>query len=104
MRDSAFLLRPTQKSVVSIRDVSDITGLDRVVAQEYAVSGTDAGAFCQYNARIAHAFGRFDHERVFKTLHALLDTRRPSELSAQEMYTTLQWHRNRVARAIIHSL
>ena len=89
---------------MSIQDVSDIAGLDRAVAQEYAVSGTDAGAFCKYNARIAHAFGRFDHERVFKTLHALLDTRRPSKLSAQEMYTTLQWHRNRIARSIILSL
>ncbi|KAF8581466.1 hypothetical protein K439DRAFT_1636189 [Ramaria rubella] len=95
--DSAFLLRPMRKSMVSIRDVSEIAGLDKAIAHEYAVSAIDAGSFCQYNAEIARAFGRADHERVFKTLRSLWgDVGRPPKHGSQ-------WHKSRLGRNIILS-
>lgn len=87
--------------MVSIRDVSDITGLDQTVALEYAVSAPDAGSFCLYNAKVARSFGRIDHERLFRTLQALLWD---AGESPQKINTTLQWRRNRLARCIIFSL
>lgn len=101
MLDAAFLVRPVRKSTVSIRDVSEITGLDSTVAREYAVSAADAGSFCQHNARVAHSFGRIDHERLFRTLHALLSSLAHSKHKTAK---ALLWHRDRLARGIILSL
>ena len=86
--------------MVTIRDVSEITGLDQTVAREYAVAATDAGSFCQYNARVARMFGRTDHERLFRTLHALLcDTG-----MSGKMNEGLLWYEDRLAQGIIRSL
>lgn len=87
--------------MVSIRDVSEITGLDQSVAREYAVSALDASSFCQYNAKVARAFGRTDHERLFRTLQALLWD---AGESPDKLNTALQWHKNQLARSIIFSL
>jgi SEA/GATOR complex protein SEA3/WDR59 len=91
-----------RKSLVSIRDVSEITGLDQTVVREYAVSAANAGSFCQHNARVARAFGRTDHERLFRTLHALLSD--IGHLPRNQVGTPFQWHKNRLARGIILSL
>ncbi|KIJ56276.1 hypothetical protein M422DRAFT_219410 [Sphaerobolus stellatus SS14] len=101
-RESTVLVRPVRKSRVIIRDVSEITGLDRVIAQEYLLSANDPGTFCHHNASVARAFGRVDHERVFTTLYALLgDTKELNETSEPQRTTALDWRRNNLSKKII---
>jgi hypothetical protein len=82
--------------------VSSITGIDQTVAEEYAVSATEPGSYCRQNAEIAHAFGRIDHERIFKTLQAILgDQRRDSKTKDPGIF---RWQNDPFCSKIIYCL
>lgn len=96
-----YLVRPIRKSLVSIRDLADVTGLDTYVAKSYAVSGADPTSFCLKNANIAKSLNRTDHERIFRTLGALLET---SPLTGDSKGIRKYWRRDHLGRSIISSL
>ncbi|KAG5639878.1 hypothetical protein DXG03_002709, partial [Asterophora parasitica] len=82
---SYALLSAPRRSTVFIENTTNIAGGDRKVAKDYvfgdapevgrvAGSGCNGGLkdVCARNAKAARLHGRYDHERAFKTLQALL--------------------------------
>jgi hypothetical protein len=60
-----------RRSVVHIMSTVDSATPDRRVAAEYVfVSGTVEDT-CEQNAIVAHRYGRFDHERIFRMMQAV---------------------------------
>lgn len=55
-------------------DTTNIAGPDRLVALDYVFSSTSLIDVCERNARAAKEKGRFDHERIFRTLQPLFRT------------------------------
>jgi len=60
-----------RRSIVFMNDTTNIAGGDRKVALDYEFQGDCLGAVCETNAIAAREHGRYDHERVFRTLRTL---------------------------------
>ncbi|GJJ13063.1 hypothetical protein Clacol_007312 [Clathrus columnatus] len=100
--DSGYLVKPVRKSRVSIRDLTDVTGLDPFVARSYVVSAANATSFCLQNAEIAKSLNRTDHERMFRTLASLVEiTPISSDLTSNR--TCNGWWNDYLGRSIIIS-
>ena len=56
-----------------IKPAATIGHPDRVIASQYRMDTTKPGDSCRANALIAKQHGRYDHERVFKTLEILIE-------------------------------
>lgn len=69
-----YSLLPTRRSNVFMMDTTNIAGPDRLVAVDYVFSSTSLIDVCERNARAAKEKGRFDHERIFRTLQSLFRT------------------------------
>lgn len=61
-----------EKSVLYVRDVSHLVSAERSTAQHYQVNAGSPTALCEINAEVAHKYGRFDHERIFRLLKPLV--------------------------------
>ncbi|THV07254.1 hypothetical protein K435DRAFT_848204 [Dendrothele bispora CBS 962.96] len=64
-----------RRSTVVIRNTTTIAGGDRRVAVDYIFMSNDVVEVCDTNASVARSRGRYDHERIFKALTAVLGTR-----------------------------
>lgn len=71
----SFSLVSTRLSTVYLKDASHITGVDSVIAAEYVFSGSSPLEVCKRNSEFARKLCRFDDERVFKVLHALMTSK-----------------------------
>ncbi|TFK47373.1 hypothetical protein OE88DRAFT_1811180 [Heliocybe sulcata] len=71
----SFSLVSTRLSTVYIKDASHITEVDRGVAAEYIFCGASPVEMCKHNADVAQKHGRFDHQRSFKLLQMLLESK-----------------------------
>uniref|UniRef100_A0A0W0FZ82 Uncharacterized protein n=1 Tax=Moniliophthora roreri TaxID=221103 RepID=A0A0W0FZ82_MONRR len=67
-------MMPSRRSTVVISNTSPIAGCDKIVAVDYIFLAPDILDLCDQNANFARAHGRYDHERIFRTLGALLGT------------------------------
>ncbi|KAF9266957.1 hypothetical protein L218DRAFT_857464 [Marasmius fiardii PR-910] len=65
---------PSRRSTVIISNTSSIAGSDKTVAEDYIFQASEIPILCDQNASFARLHGRYDHERIFKTLGALLKT------------------------------
>ncbi|KAJ3493225.1 hypothetical protein NMY22_g20237 [Coprinellus aureogranulatus] len=66
-----YSLLPTRRSNVFMMDTMNLAGPDRLVAVDYVFMGASLIEVCERNARVAKERGRWDHERVFRTVQAL---------------------------------
>ena len=97
---------------VSLKDFSEqlshIGGLDKTLATQYSLAVHDPVALCKRNAPIARRFRRYDHERVWRTLLAVVGkTVKPRDGSdAQEKVQKgpMQWGQNPLARKLLDQL
>ena len=71
--DVPYALLPTRRSTVFIKPPASIGHPDRTIASQYQTDMTKPGESCRANALIAKQHGRYDHERVFKTLEILVE-------------------------------
>lgn len=70
--DVPYALLPTRRSTVFIKPATSIGHPDRIIASHYQMDTSKPGESCRANASIAKQHGRYDHERVFKTLGVLI--------------------------------
>lgn len=75
----------TRRSNVFIEDTSKIAGPDKLVAEEYIFAAKSIWEYCEKNAEVARDKGRFDHERVFKTLQSLLRAPEKTEVEGVQV-------------------
>ena len=68
------LVTPSRHSTVLISRTVSRTGSDKAVAGDYIFQAPTISDVCNRNADFARLHGRFDHERIFRTLGALLKT------------------------------
>ena len=76
-----YAVYPTRRSIVFSTSTNNIAGADKKVAADYVFtvfSGSLADV-CETNAVAARDHGRYDHERVFRTLKMLFRERSHSE-------------------------
>ena len=66
-----YALLAPKRSNVFFTVTADIGGADRKVALGYVFMADTLAEVCDKNAEMARNFGRYDHERVFKTLKTL---------------------------------
>ena len=66
-----YALLGLKRSHVFFTPTADIGGADRKVALGYVFMADTLAEACDKNAEMARDFGRYDHERVFKTLRTL---------------------------------
>jgi hypothetical protein len=66
-----YALLAPKRSNVFFTVTADIGGADRKVALRYVFMADTLAEVCDKNAEMARDFGRYDHERVFKTLRTL---------------------------------
>ncbi|KAH8828328.1 vacuolar membrane protein [Flagelloscypha sp. PMI_526] len=72
-RDTNPSLVPSRRSTVYLTNTISLIGPDRTVAVDYMFSHTSIHILCEMNAEVAQRYGRFDHERIFKTLAPILN-------------------------------
>ena len=60
-----------RRSTVFVTSTVNIGGADKVVAQDYIFAADSLGEVCAVNAEAARRHGRYDHERIFKTIGML---------------------------------
>ena len=70
--DVPYALLPTRRSTVFIKPAARIGHPDRVIAAQYQMDTSKPVETCRANASIAKQHGRYDHERIFKTLEVLI--------------------------------
>ncbi|KAJ7473277.1 hypothetical protein FB451DRAFT_290628 [Mycena latifolia] len=70
-RHDSFAYPAPRRSTVFITNTTHISGPDRKVAEGYVFEAETLPMLCQKNAEVAREHGRYDHERIFKILHAL---------------------------------
>ena len=70
--DVPYALLPTRRSTVFIKPAASIGHPDRTIASQYQTDTSKSEESCRANASIAKQHGRYDHERVFKTLEVLI--------------------------------
>ncbi|KAJ3726694.1 hypothetical protein C8R42DRAFT_694325 [Lentinula raphanica] len=73
----ALVAGSTRKSQVVIANTTGLVGGDKSVAEDYVFSAEqcrDLVQMCDSNAIAARLHGRYDHERVFRSIGALLAT------------------------------
>ena len=62
-----------RRSTVFIKPAASIGHPDRTIASQYQMGMTKPGESCRANASVAKQHGRYDHERIFKTLEILIE-------------------------------
>lgn len=72
--DVPYALLPTRRSTVFIKPAASIGHPDRTIASQYQADTSKPGESCRTNASIAKQHGRYDHERIFKTLEVLIES------------------------------
>ncbi|TFK18369.1 hypothetical protein FA15DRAFT_760641 [Coprinopsis marcescibilis] len=70
-----FSVLPTRRSNVFKMDTLKISGPDRRAATGYVFEGEGLAGICEANAQFASECGRYDHERIFRTLRSLFRTK-----------------------------
>ncbi|KAJ3761584.1 hypothetical protein EV360DRAFT_37518 [Lentinula raphanica] len=71
----ALVAGSTRKSQVVIANTTGLVGGDKSVAEDYVFSaGSNLVQMCDSNAIAARLHGRYDHERLFRSIGALLAT------------------------------
>lgn len=76
---ASYSLLPTRRSTVFIANTTHFAGADKKVAVEYIFQSDTLAAVCETNSLIAKEHGRYDHERVFRTLGSLFPTPKPGD-------------------------
>lgn len=66
-----YALFAARRSTVFLTSTRDFTGADQKVSLEYIFVANSLATVCDTNADVAKRHGRFDHERIFKTLGTL---------------------------------
>jgi len=59
---------------VFLLSTRDLAGADKTAAEDYVFTGNSLAEVCEKNADAAKVHGRFDHERMFRTLRTLFRT------------------------------
>ena len=80
-----YAVFPTRRSIVFLTSTNNIAGADKTVAVDYvftAGSGSLADV-CEVNAAAARDHGRYDHERVFRTIKVLFRERERDHLDSK---------------------
>ena len=72
--DVPYALLPTRRSTVFIKAAASIGHPDRIAASEYGMNMSKPGETCRVNASIAKLRGRYDHERIFKSLEIVVES------------------------------
>ncbi|KAI5119541.1 hypothetical protein M0805_008527 [Coniferiporia weirii] len=67
-----YSLLPKRMTIVFIKDRSFVVGAHRKLAAQYSLQSKDPLQLCKKNAEIARRHSRFDHERLFHDLAAML--------------------------------
>ena len=82
-----YAVFPPRRSLVFLTSTNNIAGADKKVAADYVftVGSGSLADVCEANAVAARDHGRYDHERVFRTLRMLFRDRRHPE--------NKKWHR-----------
>ena len=82
----------SRRSTVFLLSTTDLAGADKAVAEDYIFTADSLRVVCEKNADAAKARGRFDHERVFRTLRTLFrapqkdeNKKRPQQFSSDEL-------------------
>ena len=72
-----YAVYPTRRSIVFSTSTNNIAGADKKVAADYVftVCSGSLADVCEVNAVAARDHGRYDHERVFRTLKLLFRER-----------------------------
>ena len=70
--DVPYALLPTRRSTVFIKPAASIGHPDKAIASLYQMDTSKPGESCRANASIAKQHGRYDHERIFRTLEVLI--------------------------------
>ena len=72
-----YAVVPSRRSIVFSTSTNNIAGADKKVAVDYVftVSSGSLADVCEVNAVAARDHGRYDHERVFRTLKMLFRER-----------------------------
>lgn len=69
-----YSLVPKRMTVVHVIDKASVVVAHRQIAERYLLAGLAPEDLCKKNAEVARAHSRFDHERVFRSLAALICT------------------------------
>lgn len=77
----------TPKSIISIRDFSDLLPAKRQLAEEYQISG-EPSDICAHNSRVAKKYGNYDLARVWGLIALVLQRRVPHEMMLATRQTT----------------
>lgn len=82
-----YAVYPTRRSIVFSTSTNNIAGADKKVAADYVftVGSGSLADVCEANAVAAKDHGRYDHERVFRTLKLLFRDRDHPDIK--------KWHR-----------
>lgn len=93
---------PLRRSTVFLLSTRSIGGADQRAAQDYvfAVESGSLAEVCEKNAEAARLHGRFDHERVFRTLKTLF--RQPQ--NEGDKWRPLGFSSDQLARRVIMRL
>ena len=67
-----YSLLPKRMTIVYIKDQAPVIRAHRGLAVDYTFKMDDLNEFCEANASVAHKHSRFDHERTFLILAALV--------------------------------
>ena len=86
-KNYAVQVYPTRRSIVFSTSTNNIAGADKKVAVDYVFTVRSGSLVdvCEANAVVARDHGRYDHERVFRTLKMLFRERGHPE--------NKKWHR-----------
>ena len=88
---------PTRRSIVFMTSTNNIAGADKKVAADYVftVGSGSLADVCGVNAVAARDHGRYDHERVFRTLKMLFRERDHPENENKK------WHRTSLTSDVL---
>jgi hypothetical protein len=72
-----YAVYPNKRSIVFSTSTNNIAGADKKVAADYVftVRSGSLADVCDVNAVVARDHGRYDHERVFRTVKMLFQER-----------------------------
>lgn len=66
-----YAMLQARRSMIFFTSTRNIAGADKTVVDDYVFMADSLAGVCERNAEVARRHGRYDHERVFKTLRTL---------------------------------
>jgi hypothetical protein len=66
-----YAMLQARRSMIFVTSTRNIAGADKTLVDDYVFMADSLAGVCERNAEAARRHGRYDHERVFKTLRTL---------------------------------